>query len=203
MTKALIIVDVQNDFVEGGSLAVNGGLSVAKRLVEHLVLDAHQEEYDLIVTTQDWHKANCSNGGHIAIPPNEPDFVDSWPAHCISGTSGADFAPPLAQVIDSGELRVDAKFLKGHGMPAYSGFEGLEVTTGETLADFLRKVSKPSELVVDVVGIATDYCVKETAYDAVRNDFTTRVLTDFVAGINATSVESFYKEAKLITFASR
>lgn len=185
MNRALIIVDVQNDFCEGGSLAVPGGLKVADRLTNWL--DESQGNYGMIVTTQDWHKPNDPNGGHIALPPNEPDFVDSWPIHCIADTHGANFAPVLAAAIEDERIRVDHMFRKGYGIPAYSGFEG--ITPPERL---LKDVLRDNHVTdVDVVGLATDYCVRATSMDANSLGFKVGVLTDFVAGINHDRVEAF------------
>lgn len=165
--RALIIVDVQNDFCEGGSLAVAGGTAVAEGISELLAGD---HGYAHIVATQDHH---MDPGGHFS---GEPDFVDSWPRHCVAGTVGADF-PPL---LDTGPI--EEVFRKGEFAAAYSGFEGR--ADGVGLADWLtaRGVDE-----VDVAGLATDYCVLATAQDAVRAGFATRVLTDFTAGVSPDS----------------
>ncbi|WP_369044792.1 isochorismatase family protein [Sinomonas sp. P10A9] len=173
--RALVIVDVQNDFCEGGSLAVDGGAAVAARITSFLAEHAH--DYDAVVTTQDWH---VDPGPHFS---DRPDFIDSWPAHCVAGTPGADFHPAL-------ELAgVDAMFRKGQYAAAYSGFEGHAAQYGDaqgasddsdTLDEWLRAHGIDS---VDVAGIATDYCVKATALDAARAGYATRVLTDLCAGI--------------------
>ncbi|MFN8071074.1 MAG: nicotinamidase [Mycobacterium sp.] len=161
--RALIIVDVQNDFCEGGSLAVAGGAAVARAINELLARD---HGYDHIVATQDHH---VDPGGHFS---DSPDFVDSWPRHCVAGTPGAEFQPQL----HTGAI--EAVFHKGEYAAAYSGFEG--AADGVKLAEWLtdRGVDE-----VDIVGIATDYCVRATAEDAVRAGFTTRVLTDLTAGV--------------------
>jgi nicotinamidase/pyrazinamidase len=167
--RALIIVDVQNDFCEGGSLAVEGGSGVARGITE--LLGAH--EYDHIVATKDYH---IDPGAHFS---DNPDFRDSWPPHCVVGTPGADFHPAFDHAA------VEAVFHKGHYSAAYSGFEGVH---GEdphtTLADWLRAHDVDT---VDVVGIATDYCVKATAADAAAAGFTTRVLLDLTAGVSPTT----------------
>ncbi len=161
--RALIIVDVQNDFCEGGSLAVAGGAAVARAIDELLARD---HGYDHIVATQDHH---VDPGGHFS---DSPDFVDSWPRHCVAGTPGAQFHPQLRTGA------IEAVFHKGEYAAAYSGFEG--AADGVKLAEWLtdRGVDE-----VDIVGIATDYCVRATAEDAVRAGFTTRVLTDLTAGV--------------------
>ena len=113
MSKALFIVDVQNDFTEGGALGVEGGDAVAERITRHL--EAHADEYAIIVASRDWHDGDNDNGGHFNP---EPDFVDTWPVHCVSGTAGAEYDPGL----DTGEVTHHVK--KGQGKPAYSLFEG-------------------------------------------------------------------------------
>ena len=168
MTRAIVVVDVQNDFCEGGSLAVAGGAAVAAAISEHLA--AHAGEYAAVVATKDYH---VDPGAHFA---ERPDFVDSWPAHCVVGTEGAD--PHAA--FDT--AAVDAWFTKGAHAAAYSGFEGGADVDGERvgLAEYLRGRGVDA---VDVVGIATDHCVRATALDAVTNGFATRVLLDLTAGV--------------------
>lgn len=161
--RALIIVDVQNDFCEGGSLAVTGGAAVARAISEH-VAGGH---YEHVVATKDFH---IDPGAHFS---DHPDYAATWPPHCVAGTPGSDFHPDL----DSGP--VQAIFRKGAHAAAYSGFEGAD-EAGTPLTDWLR-VRNVDE--VDVVGIATDYCVHATAADAARAGFTTRVLLDLTAGV--------------------
>ena len=162
--RALIIVDVQNDFCEGGSLAVTGGAAVARHITELL---AGQPDYAHVVATKDFH---IDPGEHFS---DTPDYKVSWPRHCVAGTPGADFHP----LFDPGA--VEAVFSKGHYSAAYSGFEGTD-GAGTTLAEWLRDRGVDE---VDVVGIATDYCVKATAADAANAGFTTRVLLDLTAGV--------------------
>jgi nicotinamidase/pyrazinamidase len=162
--RALIIVDVQNDFCEGGSLAVAGGAAVARGISAAL---AGGHQYHHVVATKDFH---IDPGEHFS---DNPDYRVSWPRHCVAQTPGADFHPDLDT------SAVEAVFHKGHYAAAYSGFEGVDDTeTG--LAEWLgsRGVTE-----VDVVGIATDYCVLATASDAVKAGFTTRVLLDLTAGV--------------------
>ncbi|MGD9619195.1 MAG: isochorismatase family protein [Mycolicibacterium sp.] len=166
--NALIIVDVQNDFCEGGSLAVHGGATVATDINALL---AAEPRYDHVVATKDFH---IDPGDHFS---DSPDFTESWPPHCVAATSGADFHPAL----DTGPI--EAVFTKGHFSAAYSGFEGTD-ETGTPLADWLRERQVGA---VDVVGIATDYCVKATAADAVAAGFRTRVLLDLTAGVSPTT----------------
>ena len=145
--RALLIVDVQNDFCEGGSLAVAGGGQVAARLTE--LLAEPDGRWDHIVATQDHH---IDPGDHFS---DTPDFVDSWPRHCVVGTAGVDLHPLLSTD------RIEAYFRKGEYAAAYSGFEG---RAGDLdLATWLRDRHVDA---VDVVGIATDYCVRATALDA-------------------------------------
>ena len=163
--RALIIVDVQNDFCEGGSLAVTGGAAVARAISGHVADDGR--DYGHVAATKDFH---VDPGSHFS---DHPDYAASWPPHCVAGTSGADFHPNL----DTGA--VEAVFLKGAHAAAYSGFEGAD-EGGTPLADWLR-VRGVDE--VDVVGIATDYCVHATAADATRSGFATRVLLGLTAGV--------------------
>ncbi|WP_069163178.1 pyrazinamidase PncA [Nocardia altamirensis] len=163
MTRALIIVDVQNDFCEGGSLAVTGGAAVATRISDHL----ETTEYTTIVATRDYH---IDPGDHFSA---HPDYVDSWPPHCRAGTPGADFHPNL-NTADVAEI-----FSKGAYSAAYSGFEGT-AADGTALADWLHDRGIDA---VDVVGIATDHCVRATALDARIEGLTTRVLLDLTAGV--------------------
>ncbi|MCV7282023.1 nicotinamidase [Mycolicibacterium flavescens] len=168
--KALIIVDVQNDFCEGGSLAVTGGAAVAQGISELLAGD---HGYAHVVATKDFH---IDPGDHFS---DEPDFATSWPRHCEVGTPGADFHPQFRPDV------VEAVFTKGEYSAAYSGFEGSD-DDGTPLADWLRGRGVDE---VDVVGIATDYCVKATAADAVANGFVTRVLLDLTAGVAPESTD--------------
>jgi nicotinamidase/pyrazinamidase len=171
MARALIIVDVQNDFCEGGSLPVAGGTEVAAGVTRALA--APDAPWDHIVATKDYH---VDPGEHFGDPP---DYVDSWPPHCVVGTDGAEFHPELETE------RVEAVFTKGAHQAAYSGFEGRAGSIG--LAAWLR-VHDVTD--VDVVGIATDHCVRATAVDAAREGFRTRVLLDLTAGVAQSTVDS-------------
>ncbi|SEM26105.1 isochorismatase family protein [Rhodococcus maanshanensis] len=171
--RALIVVDVQNDFCEGGSLAVAGGAAVAAD-ISGLLGSAAADEYDAIVATRDFH---VDPGAHFS---DEPDYVDSWPPHCRAGTPGAEFHPGL-------DMRsVEEVFSKGAHSAAYSGFEG-SAASGRSLADWLRAREIAA---VDVVGIATDHCVRATALDAAREGFATRVLLRYTAAVSPDSVPS-------------
>lgn len=169
MSRALIIADVQNDFCEGGSLPVSGGAAVAAAIGPH----ARGGEYDHVVATRDHH---VDPGEHFS---DAPDFVDSWPAHCVAGTPGASFHPHL----DVGPI--EAVFDKGADAAAYSGFEGYH-HSGTTLRAWLAERGVTD---VDVVGIATDHCVRATALDAAAAGFSTRVLLDLCAGVAPESTE--------------
>ena len=169
MTRALVVVDVQNDFCEGGSLAVTGGAAVAAAISALLA----NSDYAHVVATRDAHH---DPGSHFAA---QPDYVDSWPAHCVVGSPGVEFHPAFDT------QRVEAVFDKGAWSAAYSGFEGAD-PSGESLADWLRAHSVDE---VDVVGIATDHCVRATALDAAKAGFTTRVLLDLTAGVAPETTE--------------
>ncbi|WP_299954600.1 nicotinamidase [uncultured Modestobacter sp.] len=162
MTRALLVVDVQNDFCEGGSLAVAGGTAVARAISAHLAA----ADYAHVVATRDHH---VDPGGHFA---EQPDYTETWPAHCVVGTSGVELHSDLDR------RPIEAVFDKGEYAAAYSGFEG--TFDGQGLADWLRAHDVDS---VDVVGIATDHCVRATALDAVAAGFSTRVLLELTAGV--------------------
>jgi nicotinamidase/pyrazinamidase len=181
MARALIVVDVQNDFCEGGALAVAGGGAVAEQV--SALIDRAGDAYDVVVATADWHEPlPHDNAGHFAVGA-DPDYVTTWPEHCVRGTAGAAYHPALR--LPAGTVHVR----KGQGRQDYSGFAG-EVTPGETgaqadaapagLAEALRAQHVDG---VDVVGLATDHCVTATALDALDAGFDVRVLTDLTAGV--------------------
>jgi nicotinamidase/pyrazinamidase len=176
--RALIVVDVQNDFCEGGSLAVAGGAAVAAAVSGRLRADRHG--WDHVVATRDHH---VDPGAHFST---EPDFVDSWPPHCLRGTPGASFHPELDVA------GIEAVFDKGEYTAAYSGFEGTE-PDGATLRSWLRDRAIDA---VDIAGIATDHCVRATALDAVAAGFRTRVLLDLCAGVAPASTERAIEELR-------
>ncbi len=167
MSRALVVVDVQNDFCEGGSLAVPGGGAVAAAISEHI--GAHRGEYTHVVASRDLH---VNPGAHFST---EPDYVESWPRHCVAGTSGADFHANFDDSV------ADAVFSKGEYAAAYSGFEGT-AQDGYSLRAWLhaRRVDA-----LDIVGLATDHCVRATALDAAKAGFATRVLLGLTAGVDA------------------
>lgn len=166
--RALVVVDVQPTFCEGGALAVEGGDAVAEAIARHAA--ERRGEYGLVVTTQDWH---VDPGRHFATPPDEPDYVDTWPPHGVAGTAEAELHPALA------DLRPDASVKKGAYAAAYSGFEGVD-EQGRDLAAILRDAGVTE---VDVVGIAESHCVRATALDAIGLGLRTRVLTDLTVPV--------------------
>ena len=165
MTSALIVVDVQNDFCEGGSLAVTGGAAVAAS-IGGLARAGH---YDHVVATRDVH---IDPGEHFS---DEPDFEHSWPVHCRIGTPGASFHPALDVT------PIEAVFDKGAYTSAYSGFEGS--SDGETGIPLAGWLDAHGVREVHVVGLATDHCVRATALDAVRHGLDTTVLLGHCAGV--------------------
>jgi nicotinamidase/pyrazinamidase len=163
--RAVIVVDVQNDFCEGGSLAVAGGEAVARRVSAWL--HARAGSYGVVIATRDWH---VDPGDHWSTAP---DFIDTWPVHCVAGSTGADFHPALDQ------SALDVVVSKGAHAAAYSGFEG-ETYDGRPLRALLEERGVEA---VDVVGIATDHCVRATALDGVRLGLEVRVLIPLCAGV--------------------
>ena len=174
MTKALIVVDVQNDFCEGGSLAVTGGAQVADDVAGLIASGA----YDTVVATRDHH---IDPGSHFS---DQPDFVDSWPPHCVVGTEGEELHAPLEASM------FDEVFFKGEYAAAYSGFEGASAD-GAPLADWLR-INGIDE--VDVCGIATDYCVRATALDAAAESFTVTVLEGLTAAVSPDNLPAVHTD---------
>jgi nicotinamidase/pyrazinamidase len=179
VARALLIADVQNDFCEGGSLAVAGGTQVARAISKHLASPAG-DGYAHIVATQDYH---VDPGSHFS---DHPDFVATWPAHCVAGTPGADFHPDLDT------SRVEAVFRKGAHSAAYSGFEGADAY-GVPLAAWLRDRGITA---VDVAGLTTDHCVRATATDAAAAGFATRVLLALTAGIAPDTIRAALGEMR-------
>ena len=191
MGRALVLVDIQNDFCEGGSLGVEGGGAVAARAAERVLTervghDTAQREYTAIVATADWHH---DPGEHWATA-GEPNFVTSWPVHCAADTPGADFHPSFVPALD----HLDEVFRKGMTDAAYSGFEGVAVGDGSSgLANWLRQRGVTD---LDVGGIATDHCVRATVLDALREGFGVRLLTDTIAGVAPESTEAALDEMR-------
>ena len=167
MARALIIVDVQPTFCEGGALPVTGGNAIAEAVAAYV--DAHRDEYQLIVTTQDWH---IDPGAHFS---ETPDFVDTWPPHGVAGTAEAELHPALA------DLHADVTIHKGMYEAAYSAFDGEDVATKRPLLELLRDKGIDS---LDVVGLAQSHCVCETALDGVKDGFKVRVFTDLTEPVS-------------------
>ena len=164
--RALIVVDVQPTFCEGGALAVTGGNAVAERIAAYA--STHRDDYALVVTTQDWH---IDPGDHFSP---DPDFIDTWPVHGVAGTAEAQLHPALDGLV------ADVAVKKGQYAAAYSGFEGID-DEGRALADVLSAAGIET---VDIVGLAESHCVKETALDAVRQGYRVRVLTDLTEPVS-------------------
>jgi len=182
---ALVIVDVQNDFCEGGSLAVAGGAAVAGAIAAYV--DTHPERFEAIVTSRDWH---VDPGEHFASTLGaEADFSTTWPDHCVAGTPGAEYHPALADVV---ARRGEAEFLKGQRDAAYSAFEGTLSHDGETLlVNWLRARNIHA---LEIAGIATDYCVRATTLDALSARFPVTVLTDLCAGVDPQTSRAAWDE---------
>ena len=183
MSTALIVVDVQNDFCEGGSLAVDGGAAVAAAISAHVA----GSDYAHVVATRDHH---VDPGAHFS---DHPDFVDSWPPHCRVSTAGASFHPELDVT------PVEAVFSKGEYVAAYSGFEGAD-GDGVLLAEWLRDNGIDT---VEIVGLATDHCVRATALDAAAEGFATTVLLGLTAGVATASTQAALAELEAAGVALR
>jgi nicotinamidase/pyrazinamidase len=182
MRNALLVVDVQNDFVEGGSLAVNGGQAVAALISRHV--RHFKTEYQFVVATQDYHE---DPGTHFS---DHPDFHESWPPHCVAGTPGAALCGPISNLVR--EKLVQAVVRKGQHAAAYSGFEGLD-PRGHPLLEVLKEQRVDH---VDVCGIATDYCVRATALDARKHEFQVRVLVNLCAAVDPATGQQALEEMK-------
>jgi len=181
--RALFIIDVQNDFTEGGSLAVAGGAAVAARITGFM--RAHPSSYGAVFASRDWHDAVGDNGGHFATDA-APDFVTTWPRHCVAGTPGAEYHPALDTSL------IDVHVRKGQGRPAYSIFDGA-TDDGVALGQKLDELGVTD---IDVVGLATDYCVRASALDALASHRGVRLLTDLVAGVAQASSAAALTEMK-------
>lgn len=177
MARALLVIDVQNDFCEGGALACQGGASVAAKISSFI--RENSSRYELVVASRDWHTPNDSNDGHFPAEGNLPDYISTWPLHCIQGTEGAEYHPNLDTNL------IDVHIKKGQSSNGYSIFDGV-TEEGESFAEVLRSHSI-SEL--EVVGIATDYCVRASALDSVKQGFKVRVISSLTAGVSEASTE--------------
>ncbi|CAJ1504020.1 isochorismatase family protein [[Mycobacterium] holstebronense] len=169
--RALVIVDVQNDFCDGGAIPVPGAVTVAQEISRYVDSPAGKARYAHVVATADWH---VDPGPHFS---EHPDHETSWPRHCVAGSPGAQFPPALSTD------RIEAVFKKGAYSAGYSGFEGVD-DAGTSLHDWLIQHRVRN---LDVVGVATEHCVCATAKDAVREGFSTAVLSDLTAGVSAES----------------
>jgi len=179
--RGLLIVDVQNASTEGGALGVDGGTAVARGISAYLA--QHRGDYGVVIASRDWHNPEGDNGGHFALD-SEPNFVDTWPVHCVAGTFGAEYHPELDIT------QVDAHVKKGQGEPAYSMFEGI-TDDGHTVQEVLEARGITS---VDVVGIATDHCVRASALDALSGGQDVTVLTDLIAAVASDTGEKALNE---------
>lgn len=178
MSKALFVIDVQNDFCDGGALACQGGAQVASSITNYL--KGNKAQYDTVIASRDWHTPNSPNGGHFPAVGIEPDFVNTWPLHCIAETQGAEYHPNLDVSL------VDIHIKKGQDQHGYSIFEGV-TDSGEKIQELLIRLGVTE---VDVVGIATDYCVRASALDAKKSGLAVRVITSLTAGVSPASTEA-------------
>ena len=183
MKNALLIIDIQNDFVEGGALPVTGGRQVAAMISRHL--RHFKQEYDFVVATRDYHE---DPEGHFS---DHPDFVNTWPPHCVIGTPGAAFVPPIQNLVR--EKLIQTVVSKGRHAAAYSAFEGLD-PRGHYLLDVLKEQRIDH---IDICGIATDYCVRASALDARKNGFQVRVLVNLCAPVNEATGLQAIEEMKV------
>jgi nicotinamidase/pyrazinamidase len=176
MPRALLVIDVQNDFCEGGALAVSGGAAVAGKISRFL----ETSHYDLVIASRDWHNPTGNNSGHFADAGSEPNYTTTWPVHCVAETSGAQYHPNLnAEAI--GE-----HIFKGQGENGYSIFDGI-TKSGQSFQQLLEK-NEIDE--VDVVGIATDHCVLASAMDSKNHGLKVRVISSLTAGVAEASTEA-------------
>jgi len=176
MAKALLVIDVQNDFCEGGALAVAGGAAVAGKISKFL----EESRYDLVVASRDWHDADSTNSGHFAEAGTEPNYTTTWPVHCVADTPGASYHPNLET------KKIDVDIYKGQGQNGYSIFEGVT----EIGQSFTQLLKDKNILEVDIVGIATDHCVLASAMDSKEHGLKVRVISSLTAGVSATSTEA-------------
>jgi nicotinamidase/pyrazinamidase len=176
MPRALLVIDVQNDFCEGGALAVAGGAAVAGKISKFL----ETSQYDMVIASRDWHNPTGNNSGHFADPGSEPNYTTTWPVHCVADTEGAAYHPNL------NTERVDENIFKGQGENGYSIFEGV-TDNGQSFVELLN-INNIDE--VDVVGIATDHCVLASALDSRKHGLKVRVISSLTAGVSEVSTEA-------------
>lgn len=176
MPRALLVIDVQNDFCEGGALAVAGGAAVAGKIGKFL----EKTRYDLVVASRDWHDADNNNSGHFADSGVEANYKTNWPVHCVAGTTGAQYHPNLnAEAIDE-------HIFKGQGQNGYSIYEGI-TKSGQSFDELLRAHQIDE---VDVVGIATDHCVLASALDSKSHGLRVRIISSLTAGVSEVTTEA-------------
>lgn len=171
---ALLVIDVQQDFCEGGALPIVGGNAVAEHVADYI--RARRDNVQLVISTRDWHQGDNDNDGHFAAPGTQPDYRTTWPVHCVQRTPGAQYAPAIADVADL----IDADILIGQGEPGYSGFSGAD-EDGRTLEQLLTEAQITD---VEFVGLATDHCVLASALDATRLGYRADVLLDLCEGVS-------------------
>jgi nicotinamidase/pyrazinamidase len=176
MPRALLVIDVQNDFCEGGALAVAGGAAVAGKISKFL----ESTRYDLVVASRDWHDADNNNSGHFAEPGAEPNYKTNWPVHCVAETNGAQYHPNL------NTEAIGEHIFKGQGQNGYSIYEGI-TKSGQTFDDLLNAHQIDE---VDVVGIATDHCVLASALDSKSHGLKVRVISSLTAGVSEVTTEA-------------
>jgi nicotinamidase/pyrazinamidase len=182
MTRALLIVDVQVDFCEGGALAVAGGNQVAENVARMLLDPVHN--YDEIFASRDWHNPLPDlNGGHFAPEGEDPNYVTTWPVHCVAGTRGSNYHPAVNRALNTRGKVVD--IIKGMGRPDYSAFQGISVLGNQSLA---WEIAERGVTSLDVVGIATDHCVYQSTIGALTALSVpleeVRVITTMIAGVD-------------------
>ena len=182
MRNALLVIDIQNDFVEGGSLPVQGGRDVAAMVSRHI--RHFKSEYQFVCATRDYHE---DPGDHFS---DHPDFHNSWPPHCVVGTPGAAFCPPIQNLVR--EKLISTVLTKGQHAAAYSGFEALD-PRGHPMYDVLKEARVDH---MDICGIATDYCVRATALDARKHDFQVRILVNLCAAVSPETGQQALDEMK-------
>lgn len=182
MAKALLIIDVQVDFCEGGALACQGGAKVAAAITDHI--RANRSHYDYVIASRDWHTPNSLNDGHFPEAGIEPDFVSTWPLHCIAGEKGAEYHENLDSSL------IDIHIKKGQDANGYSIFDGTD-DSGKSFLDLTKELGITD---VDVVGIATDYCVRASSLDANSHGLNVSVITSLTAGVASSSIEAAIDE---------
>jgi nicotinamidase/pyrazinamidase len=176
MPRALLVIDVQNDFCEGGALAVAGGAAVAGKIGKFL----ESTRYDLVVASRDWHDADNNNSGHFADSGVEPNYKTNWPVHCVAETNGAQYHPNL------NTEAIGEHIFKGQGQNGYSIYEGI-TKSGQSFEEILNAHQIDE---VDVVGIATDHCVLASALDSKSHGLKVRVISSLTAGVSEVTTEA-------------